>query len=389
MKLLHTGDWHIGKLVFNRYMTEDQRYLLKQLVTLVKEEAIDVVLIAGDLYDRQIPPADAVSLLNEIITELTLALGVKVIAIAGNHDSPERLDFGQDLLKNHGFYIEGKLMPACEPIEFYDEYGPVRFYPIPYADPAVVRAVLRDDSIKTHESGMRVIIEQIRQSMDNTIRNICLSHAFVIGDALPETSESERQLSSIGGVAHVPVSLYEAFDYVALGHLHRPQRIVADHIRYAGSLMKYSFSEADHIKSVTVINLGVKGDLDIQLKTLKPLRDMRRIEGPLEMLCHPDVISGANREDYIHVTLTDQGALFEPLKKMRAFYPNILQLERSHLKTEKDGEKLTTHQLKQKKPEALFEAFYQEAVGTSPDKNLMTHFHAAADKAMTSEGGEP
>ncbi|MDK2868348.1 MAG: repair protein SbcD/Mre11 [Clostridiales bacterium] len=388
MRLLHTGDWHIGKLVFNRYMTEDQQFLLKQLEALIKEEAIDVVMIAGDLYDRQIPPAEAVSLLNDIITELTLTLGVKVIAIAGNHDSPERLDFGQNLLKNHGFYIEGKLMSACEPIELYDEYGPVRFYPIPYADPAVVRAVFKNDSIKTHENAMQAVTDGIRMSMDKTIRNICISHAFVVGDTMPETSESERELSSIGGVAHVPIGVYNDFDYVALGHLHRPQRIGVDHIRYAGSLMKYSFSEADHKKSVTLIALGEKGELEIETKSLKPLHDMRCIEGTLEALCHPDAATSVNTDDYIHATLTDQGALFEPLQKMRAIYPNIMQLQRSHLVLKNDHEKLTTQQLKQKKPQALFESFYREVVGTEPDESLMAHFHAAVDKTIAHEGGE-
>jgi exonuclease SbcD len=365
-------------------MTEDQRYILSQLVALAESEAVDVILIAGDLYDRQLPPSEAVQLLNEVITRLTVQLGVKVIAIAGNHDSAERLDFGQQLLQSHGFYIRGQLTSECAPILLSDSYGPVHIYPIPFAEPAVARAVFENDAIRTHGEALKEATDRIRMQMNTDIRNICLSHAFVIGENLPETSESERQLSAVGGAEYVPANVYEGFDYVALGHLHRPQHIGADHIRYAGSLLKYSFSEVMHQKSVSIITLGEKGDVAIQLKPLLPLRDMRHIEGSLEELCQG---TRANTDDYIHVTLTDSGALYEPLKKLRAYYPNILQLERQNFSTKEATQKLTTQQLKQKGPRELFSAFYEEVVGTIPEKPMETLFDEMFEKALKGDGG--
>lgn len=223
MKILHTGDWHIGKLVHGRYMTEDQRYLLKELVNLARETCVDVLIIAGDVYDRSIAPTEAVELLDEILSEFIMDLNIRVFMIAGNHDSPDRLNFGSKILKDHGLYIAGPLSSHIEPIILEDAYGPVHFYMIPYADPSLVKAIYEDEACKTHDLAMKKIVSNFKSTWSADARNICLAHGFVIGTETLETSDSERPLS-IGGSEYIDVNCFENFDYVALGHLHRPQR---------------------------------------------------------------------------------------------------------------------------------------------------------------------
>ncbi len=361
MKILHTGDWHIGKLVHGLHMTEDQGYLLKELTTLLQTEKVDVLIIAGDVYDRSIPPTEAVELLDEVLSTIVLDLGIKVIAISGNHDSPDRLEFGSKLLRDRGLHIAGKLQPSVEPVVLEDPYGEVRFYPIPFCEPAVVKALYKMDSVSNHDAAMKTVLAPITETLDPGVRNVCISHGFVVGTEEPETSESERPLS-IGGSEYVSAEYYQAFDYVALGHLHRPQRVSKDGIRYAGSLLKYSFSEAKQKKSVTLIELKEKGKMTIEEKVLKPRRDLRVIEGDLEDLMNREVYSLENTEDYIHAVLTDKGTLYEPMNKLRSVYPNILQLERVRMELlETGGDQVV--EMKGKNPTELFLEFYRKVTG--------------------------
>ena len=249
MKIFHTADWHIGKSVNAFYMTEDQEFIMEQLYGEIKKEKPDVVLIAGDLYDRSVPPVQAVELLNKVLAKIVRELKTPVIAVAGNHDSNERIDFASELLRDSGLHIRGTLNREIQKITINDEYGPVNFYPIPYADPPIVRDLFEDESIKNHDDAMKKILSTISSSINKDERNVAVAHGYVTyikdDDGLDfelEESESEKPLS-IGGTAHINAAYFNDFNYTALGHLHGPQKVGSNKIRYAGSPLKYSFSE--------------------------------------------------------------------------------------------------------------------------------------------------
>ncbi|MBN2259947.1 MAG: exonuclease SbcCD subunit D [Clostridiales bacterium] len=382
MKILHTADWHIGKLVHGIHMTNDQAFILENLIKLIEKEKVDVLLVAGDVYDRSVPPTEAVELLNNVLSEIIMKLKVKVIIIAGNHDSPDRLDFGSKILEDNGLHIIGKIKKTIAPIKIEDEYGIVNFFPIPYVEPAVVRAVYEDEECKNHDLSIKRIIKDI--AINNDERNICLSHGFVMGTDALETSDSERPLS-IGGSESVNVDYYQSFDYVALGHLHKAQRVKYDHIRYSSSLLKYSFSEADQNKSVSLIEIKEKGNINIEKKILLPLRDMRSIKGELKDLLNEEVYSLANREDYINAILTDQGELFEPMKKLRAVYPNILLLEREKNTNEQSMKYISLKELKNRNMNELFQEFYKLVVGKDASNVENELFNKAYEQIQENE----
>ena len=249
MKIFHMGDWHIGKLVNGFYMTEDQEFIIEKIYEAIKKEKPDVVVIAGDLYDRSVPPVHAVELLNKTMKKIVKDLNTKVIALAGNHDSNERVEFASSLLCDSGLYIVGNLKRKIDKIVLEDEYGKVNFYPIPYADVPVVRDLFEDENIKTHDLAMQKIISEILNDFNEDERNIAVAHGYVTQmkednfEALEE-SDSEKPLS-IGGTEYINSKHFEKFNYTALGHLHGPQKVGSDKIRYSGSLMKYSFSEVN------------------------------------------------------------------------------------------------------------------------------------------------
>ena len=364
---MHTGDWHIGKIVNQRYMTLDQEYILQAFVTLLEREKPDVLVVAGDIYDRGVPPIEAVELLDKVLSSILLELKIPVIMIAGNHDSPDRLGFGNQLLQDKGLHISGRFTKDSRKVVLYDEYGPVNFYLIPYATPAVVRDVLGCNEILDHNTAMEAIIAKIRAQWDDKQRNIIVTHGFVRGIGELECSESEKPLSvtlSMGGADYVDVKHFEGFTYTALGHLHSPQQAGGERVRYAGSLLKYSFSEVKQQKSITVVEIGAEGELNIDCKSLLPLRDMRRIKGTLNALLDPKVYQDSNVEDYLHVTLTDEGELIEPMSHLRAVYPNVLSLD-IEVKERQIGENKTAagQGYKQKSKLALFEDFYQDITG--------------------------
>ncbi|MEL7566043.1 MAG: exonuclease SbcCD subunit D [Dehalobacterium sp.] len=325
MRIIHTSDWHLGRLFHGVNLLEDQAYILENFVYLVKESKPEVILISGDVYDRSLPPAEAVSLLGEILTRICLEYKVPVIIIAGNHDNPERLSFAQEILSGQGVYIVGLFNDFFRPIIMEDQYGPVYFCPIPYCEPAFARNYLQDENIRDHDGAMAALTNKIVSNIPEGRRRVGLAHALVVGG---EESESERPLTVVGGAGAVDVDLFKCFHYTALGHLHRPQGMESGTVRYAGSLLKYSFSEVDQPKSVTFIELDSIGQVtDLEEITLGCRRDMRIIDGNLAELLQGSR-DGLNKEDYIKVILKDEGALLDPLGKLRTVYPNILDLER-------------------------------------------------------------
>lgn len=379
MKFIHTADWHLGKLVHGLYMTEDQRIVLNQFVKLVEEEKPDAVVIAGDLYDRSVPPIDAVELLDEILFKINVELNTPIIAIAGNHDSAERLSFGSSWYRNSHFYLTGKLQKAFQPIHLKG----VNFYLVPYAEPGMVRHLLDDDTIHSHQDAMKAMIGTIEKSLNVNEPNVFVGHAFVLGGS---TSESERTLS-VGGSGCVGQELFSPFSYTALGHLHSPDAIKHDKIFYSGSLLKYSFSEAKQKKSVQIVEMNENGTFQIRYHSLAPKQDMRELEGYLEELLDPSFYERQKREDYLKITLHDEGALLDPINKLRQVYPNVLHLERKMALADLKKSEQTTVQREEKKSEIeLFAQFYQEMTTAdfTPEKQQV--MAEMVDKALSEEG---
>ncbi|MCW8974624.1 MAG: exonuclease SbcCD subunit D [Sedimenticola sp.] len=356
MRILHTADWHIGRQLHNLSLLEDQRHALQQIIELIQQRQVDVVLVAGDIYDRSVPPAAAVALLDEVLKRICLDLGVTVIMIGGNHDGPERLGFAARQLARSGLHIIGQLQTELEPIILNRSGSEVAFYPIPYADPVTVRHLF-DNEVNSHNEAMAFLTERIRRQNGDHRPCVVMSHCFLAGG---DISESERPLS-IGGAEWVSPEHFMPFDYVALGHLHGRQFRGAEHVRYSGSLLKYSFSESLHHKSVTLVDIEASGACHIEQIDLKPLHDMRILEGALDELLQQGK-SDPNRDDYLLVRLTDRHAILDIMGKLRAVYPNVLHLERPGLMV--SGEQRALHRDQLKRGEmAMFQDFYQQVRG--------------------------
>jgi exonuclease SbcD len=378
MKIIHTADWHIGKIVNQVYMTEDQEYALKSLVTLLAVEKPDVLIIAGDIYDRAVPPVEAVELLDKTLSTILLELEIPVLLIAGNHDSPDRLSFGSKILQARGLHIAGRFIKNIQKVTLEDQYGPVNFYLVPYAPPAEVKAVLERKDITDHDLAMAAIIDQIKKEWQPQQRNVLVTHAFVCGNSAPELSDSEKPLSyaSVGGIDNVDAKRFEDFTYTALGHLHGPQNVNGKRIRYSGSLLKYSFSEVNQQKSVSVVNIDSDGNVECSQRLLAVLRDFRCLKGELKALLDPAVYNGTNLEDYLHITLTDQGELLEPMAKLRTVYPHVLALEFESSGNNPDGDRTSAGaDYTQKTELELFRDFYCNITGKefSAEKERIIH----------------
>lgn len=356
MRLLHTADWHIGRQLHNLSLLDEQRHALRQITELIQERQVDVVLVAGDIYDRSVPPAAAVALLDEVLNRICLELGVPVIMIAGNHDSPERLAFGARHLTRSGLHIVGHLTPEPAPILLGEPGHEVAFYALPYADPATVRQLF-DTEVSNHDEAMGFLTGQILEHNGGRSPCVLLSHCFVAGG---KASESERPLA-IGGAEWVSPEHFKPFDYVALGHLHGRQFRGAEHIRYAGSILKYSFSETRHHKSVTLVDLDDAGVTQIEQVDIRPLHDMRILEGELETLLAQGR-DDPQREDYLLVRLSDSHAILDIMGKLRQVYPNVLHLERPGLMASGEQRSLQRERL-QRGELALFDDFYQQVRG--------------------------
>jgi len=377
MRFIHTADWHIGRLFHNLSLLDDQAHVLEQLLEILSDTRADALVVAGDVYDRAVPPADAVRLLDEVIARITRDCGVPVIMIAGNHDSPERLGFGSGLLAEQGFHLRGPLEPGLSPVVLGDTWGEVNFYPIPYAEPAVVRSRLGEGEVHNHDAAMAALVGRI-QGENFAGRNVAIAHSFLTGG---ESSDSERPLT-VGGAGNVSVDRFSGFDYVALGHLHRPQE-VSDGVRYSGSLLKYSFSEVEHEKSVTLVELDAVGSCRTELFPLTPRRDMRIVEGAFETLLQGPG-AGESREDYLLVRLSDKKAILDPMGRLREVYPNVLHLERPGLLESGELEEMGQHQLRLSERQ-LFGSFFEQMTGDEPSVEQERVFAEVVDSLHSKE----
>jgi len=358
MKFIHTADWHLGKIVHGVHMTDDQRYIMEEFINIIKEEKPDAVVIAGDLYDKSISPTEAIELLNDVFKRIAIDLKTPILAIAGNHDSAERIEFGSSFMEKEGLYIAGKFQSPFKKVIFEDEHGEVHFYLIPYAEPSIVKYILKNEDIHSHDDAMRAIINKIRdEELDTTARNVFVGHAFVTNNGEPsdEETEGERTLS-IGGAEYVSHHNFHEFNYTALGHLHRAHYVGNQSIRYSGSPLKYSLSEENHKKGCFIVELKNENELTVVKRDFHPKRDLRSIEGTIEEIRNQPV-----NDDYVFVKLTDEHMVVQPMEQIRTVYPNAMHVSRKR-KTQlieseinrKSVEKQSKNQLE------LFQSFYKE-----------------------------
>ncbi|ELI5718237.1 exonuclease SbcCD subunit D [Vibrio fluvialis] len=323
MKFLHTSDWHLGRQFHNVSLLEDQRYVLKQLIDYLKNNAVDAVIVAGDVYDRSVPPTVAIELLDEVVSSICTDLNIPMIMIPGNHDGARRLGFAAKQMKGAGLHIISDFEQMMTPVVLKSELaGDVAFYGMPYNDPEQVRHHYQN-SVTTHDEAHQFLCECIKAQRDTSQRHVLISHCFVDGAM---ESDSERPLS-IGGSDRVNHEHFVDFDYVALGHLHQPQKKGEEHIRYSGSLMKYSFSEQHQKKGMTLVELNDAGFVAAEHIPLSAPHDMRIIEGELDQLLEQGK-TDPSAHDYLLVRLHDKHAILDPMEKLRKVYPNVLHLEK-------------------------------------------------------------
>ena len=355
MKLIHLSDLHLGKRVNEFSMLEDQQYILTEILQIIDREKPDGVMTAGDVYDKSVPSAEAVALLDDFLVRLAKR-DLQVFLISGNHDSPERMAFGGRLMAQSGVHLapvyDGKVSPST----LTDEYGPVNLYLLPFLKPAHVRRCFPEREILTYTDALAAAIEAM--GVDPAQRNVLVTHQFVTGAARCDSEEI-----SVGGTDNVDVSVFEPFDYVALGHIHGPQQVGRETVRYCGTPLKYSFSEAKHQKSVTVVELGKKGAVSVRTVPLTPMRDLAELRGTYEELTFRGFYQGTSYpRDYVHITLTDEEDIPDAVSKLRIIYPNLMKLDYDNKRT-RAGIVLERAEDQQRSPLELLEEFYEKQNG--------------------------
>lgn len=349
MKFFHIGDLHLGKKIYDFSMIEDQKYILAQILEKAEEEDIDGIFISGDVYDKGVPPVEAVRLLDEFLTELSKRK-IAIFMIAGNHDSAYRLDFGSRLFQENQIHICGNYDGTLKSVVLEDDFGEIEIYLLPFVKPAMVSPYVSEE-IPSYQKAVEKILKASPCNMER--RNILLAHQFVTWHGEAEQSDSET--NSLGGVDEIDAGVFFEFDYVALGHLHSPQKIGKEVIRYAGSPLAYSFSEIRRKKTITKIALKEKGNIEIDFIPLTPIRPLREIKGPLKGLLEAAKEEGGSK-DYIRGILTDTIPLNDPLGQLRMYYPNLMTLEVEALTYE---EREISYSAEDTSPQELFELFFE------------------------------
>lgn len=356
MKLIHLSDLHLGKRVNDFSMLEDQQYILAEILQIIDREKPDGVLIAGDVYDKSVPSAEAVALLDDFLVRLSKR-ELRIFVISGNHDSPERMAFGGRIMERSGVHLAPVYDGRVEPVVLTDEYGPVKIYLLPFVKPSHVRRCFPEREIATYTDAVAAAVEAM--GVDTTARNVLVTHQFVTGAARCDSEEL-----SVGGTDNVDAAVFAPFDYVALGHIHGPQQVGRETVRYCGTPLKYSFSEAGHKKSVTVVELGAKGSVTIRTIPLKPLRDMVELRGTYEELTLRAFYEGTSYpRDYIHITLTDEDDIPDAVGKLRIIYPNLMKLDYDNKRTRAGIHLEGAEDVQQKSPLELLEEFYSSQNG--------------------------
>ena len=353
MKLLHLSDLHLGKRLNEFSMIEDQAYILQQIVGIIRQQQPDGIILAGDIYDKAVPSAEAVQLFDRFLDQLA-ELGQQVFVISGNHDSAERIAFGGSLMKKSGVYMSPVYDGEIKPIILTDGHGEVNFYLLPFIKPAHVKRFFEEAEIGSYNDALQTVVDAM--NIDTTKRNVLVTHQFVTG-----AIRSDSEEVSVGGTDNVDAGLFDAFDYVALGHIHRPQNVGRREVRYCGTPLKYSFSEASHEKSVTVVTLGAKGEVDIETIPLVPLRDLCEIKGTYaEVTAKSFYEDTSYREDYMHITLTDEEDIPDAMGKLRVIYHNLMKLDYDNLRTRTNQLIEGADTERQQSPIELLDEFYEK-----------------------------
>ena len=351
MRFLHLSDLHLGKRVNEFSMLEDQAYILKEILNIIDEQKVEAVLIAGDVYDKVIPSAEAVRLLDDFLTRIA-ARELPVFLISGNHDSAERVAFGSRLMSSRQIYLSPVFESDVEPVTISDRYGEINIYMLPFVKPSLVKRVYPEEEIITYQDAVSAAVQHMQ--IDTDKRNILLAHQFVTGAARCDSEEL-----SVGGLDDVDASIFDGFDYVALGHLHGPQKIGKETVRYSGTPLKYSFSEANQKKAAVIVDVEEKGKINIQQIPLAPKHDMREIRGTYMEVTALDFYKDMKTDDYLHITLTDEEDIPDAIGKLRTIYPNIMKLSYDNLRTRAAVTVRGTAEVEEKSPMELLKEFYE------------------------------
>ncbi len=351
MRFLHLSDLHLGKRVNEFSMLEDQAYILKEILNIIDEQKVEAVLIAGDVYDKVIPSAEAVRLLDDFLTRIA-ARELPVFLISGNHDSAERVAFGSRLMSSRQIYLSPVFESDVEPITISDRYGEIHIYMLPFVKPSLVKRVYPEEEIITYQDAVNAAVQHMQ--IDTDKRNILLAHQFVTGAARCDSEEL-----SVGGLDDVDASIFDGFDYVALGHLHGPQKIGKETVRYSGTPLKYSFSEANQKKLVVIVDVEEKGKINIQQIPFLPKHDMQEIRGTYMEVTALDFYKDMKTDDYLHITLTDEEDIPDAIGKLRTIYPNIMKLSYDNLRTRAAVTVRGTAEVEEKSPMELLKEFYE------------------------------
>jgi len=353
VKLFHLSDLHIGKRVNEFSMIEDQKYILTQILYAADQEKPDGILISGDVYDRTIPTAEAVQVFDAFLTRLS-EQKIPAFIISGNHDSAERLAFGSSLMGKSGIYFSKVYDGTVEKIPMQDAYGTVWIYLLPFLRPSTIRHALpeRAEEVQSAADAVRIALEQTK--IDEKERNVLLAHQFVTGAKRCDAEELQ-----VGDVDQIPAELFASFEYVALGHIHSPQKVGRETVRYCGAPLKYAFSEAGQEKSITVVELKEKGSVDLRTIPLKPLHDLRKIRGTYLEVTAKSFYENRDCEDYLQVTLTDEEDVPDGMAKLRTIYPNLMRLEYDNKRTRSNAEVRAAERVEEKSELELFQEFYE------------------------------
>lgn len=375
MRFLHTGDLHIGKVVNDFSMIQDQRYILQQITDIAKREKAEGLVIAGDIYDRAIPPAEAVLLFNDFLTDMARE-EIPVLMVSGNHDSPERVGFAGEILKGQGIYIAGMYEQELMKVTLDDKHGKVTFVLMPFVKPVAVGARSSSEAVEK----MLENLEEIGE------RSVLITHYFVTDNGRePELSDGETTIN-VGGLDNVEASLFDRFHYTALGHIHKPQKIGKGEVYYAGAPLAYSFSETGQVKYVNIVDLDKEGKVIVRQEALKPLHQMRRIKGRLEELMRPEIVAAADCKDYIQAEITNEEELIDPIGTLRTVYPNIMQIVLAKNEQRMEPEYISRLEEKRKSIPQLFKSFYELVREECPDEERMKVIREAAAEAETEAG---
>ena len=353
MKFIHLSDLHLGKKLHESSLIEDQEYILNEILQIIDEEKPDGVILAGDIYDKSIPPVDAVELFDSFLVSLSKR-NINTFVISGNHDSPERVSCGGKLMEKSNVYMAPVYSGEVKPISFEDEYGKINVYLLPFVKPSHIRRFYPDEKIESYSDAMRVAVENM--NVDSTVRNVLVTHQFVTGAEL-STSED----IAVGGTDNIDGTIFKSFDYVALGHIHRPQNVGSERIRYCGTPLKYSFSEVKQEKSVTAVQLDEKGSLKVETIPLEPLYDMAELKGTFDEVTSSDCIGRKeHKNDYVHIILTDEEDVPNAMGRLRNYYNKLLWLSYDNKRTSQEQLVEADENADKKDPLDVFADFYEQ-----------------------------